>query len=162
MSPPSFPIGPDGLKGDWRFHGPQPGCRQIEGYAVTFAEVVHRGGLTYGIRVEADGVSLAYVPDHAPAGGSGPAQALAAGVDVLLHDAQFLEPEREMAHAYGHATVDEAIEVARRSGARRLVLTHHAPGRTDDELDKIAAEVADRDAPTVEVARQGDVLSVTR
>jgi hypothetical protein len=42
------------------------------------------------------------------------------------------------------------------------VLTHHAPGRTDDELDKIAAEVADRDAPTVEVARQADVLSVTR
>lgn len=162
MSPPSFPIGPDGLNGDWRFHGPPPGCQDIEGYAVTFAEVPHRGGLTYGIRVEADGVSLAYLSDHLPAAGSEPAEALAAGVDMLLHDAQFLEPEREMAHAYGHATVDEAIEVARRCGARRLVLTHHAPGRTDDELDKIAAEVADRGAPSVEVARQGDVLSVTR
>lgn len=162
MSPPHFPIGPDGLNGQWQFRAAAPGGQQIEGYGVRFAEICHRGGLTYGIRVEADGVSLAYLPDHLPADGSAAAEVLVDGVDVLLHDAQFLEAERYLAHAYGHSTVDEAIALARRCRARRLVLTHHAPGRTDDQLDKIAAEVAGHTAPTVEVARQGDVIAVSR
>ncbi len=162
MSPPHFPIGPDGLNGRWDFHGVRPGCELIEGYAVTFAEIAHRGGLTYGIRVEVDGVSIAYLPDHAVAAGSAPAETVAAGVDLLLHDAQFLAAERATAHAYGHSTVDEAIRFAQQCGARRLVLTHHSPSRTDDELDKIAAEVVGTAASTVGVARQGDVLSVTR
>lgn len=161
MSPPHFPIGLDGLTGRWQFHGARPGCEVIEGYAVTFAEIEHRGGLTYGIRVEADGVSIAYLPDHAPALGSATAEVLAADVDLLLHDAQFLAPERSTAHAYGHSTMDEAIRFSQRCGARRLLLTHHAPNRTDDDLDTIAAEVAGRDAPTVEVARQESILSVS-
>ncbi|MEU8171897.1 hypothetical protein AB0C14_03390 [Microbispora hainanensis] len=56
-----------------------------------------------------------------------------------------------MADAYGHSTVADAVAFAARCGARRLVLTHHAPARTDDALDVLAKEV--------EVARQGDVLT---
>ncbi len=161
MSPPHFPIGPDGLNGRWRFLRSRIGCGVIEGYAVTFAEITHRGGLTYGIRVEGDGVAVAYLPDHAPAVGSESAEALADGVDVLLHDGQYLEPEHATARAYGHATVDDAIQFAQRCRARRLVLTHHAPGRTDDALDALARGCADFRPLPVQVARQGDVLDVT-
>nr|BFE82057.1 hypothetical protein GCM10020093_046580 [Planobispora longispora] len=77
-------------------------------------------------------------------------------MDLLLHDGQFLACEQDVADRYGHATVPDAVAFAARCGARRLVLTHHAPGRTDDELDALAKELAG----VAEVARQGDVLTV--
>ena len=38
---------------------------------------------------------------------------------------------------YGHATVDDALRLAEDSEARTLALFHHAPARTDDEVDAI-------------------------
>ena len=49
---------------------------------------------------------------------------LAAGADLLVHEATFAEARREMAAARGHSTAAGAADVARRAGARRLVLTH--------------------------------------
>jgi ribonuclease BN (tRNA processing enzyme) len=154
MSPPHFPIGPDGLLGTWRFLPAVSGV--IEEFEITVAPVEHKGGLTYGIRVAADGVSLAYIPDHAPQLGSTAAAALAADVDLLLHDGQFLDDERGIADAYGHSTIADALQFAERCRARRLVLTHHAPARTDDELDALAKELTG----SVELASQGAVLTL--
>ena len=64
------------------------------------------------------------------------------GVDVLLHDAQFLESERSTADLFGHATVDEAIRLATEAKVGTLVLFHHAPARTDAQLDALACELA--------------------
>lgn len=154
MSPPHFPIGPDGLLGAWRF---LPAVSAIiEGFEVTVAPVAHKGGLTYGIRVAADGVSFAYIPDHAPQLGSTAAAALAADVDLLVHDGQFLDDEREIADAYGHSTITDALRFAEHCRAGRLVLTHHAPARTDDELDRLGKELAG----SVELAGQGGVLTI--
>jgi ribonuclease BN (tRNA processing enzyme) len=160
MSPPHFPITPEGLLGSWRFHRSPRGPSTIEGFTVTQAEITHKGGRTHGIRVEQGGVSLAYLPDHAPQLGSAQAEALARGVDLLLHDGQFLDHERATADAYGHSTVGAAVDFAVRCGARRLVLTHHAPDRTDDDLDKLAANQSGSGASrlAVELARQGDTL----
>jgi phosphoribosyl 1,2-cyclic phosphodiesterase len=33
------------------------------------------------------------------------------------------------------------VEIAQRAGVGRLVLTHHSPFRTDDEVEAIAARV---------------------
>ncbi|GAA0359549.1 MBL fold metallo-hydrolase [Microbispora corallina] len=148
MSPPHFPITPDGLGGAWRFL--TSASRTIEGFDVTVAEISHKGGVTLGVRVERDGRSVAYLPDHCPQAGCEAAAELAAGVDLLLHDGQFLPGEQAMADAYGHATTADAAAFAARCGVRRLVLTHHAPTRTDDALDVLAKEF--------EVAREGDVL----
>ena len=142
MSPPSFPITPDGLLGSWRFHALEPGCVEVEGFSVLAAEISHKGGRTYGYRVAEGSRSLAYLPDHAPAAGVTPgALELARDVDVLLHDAQFVESERRLADLYGHATIDDAIAFAVQAGARSLVLFHHAPGRSDDRPDQILASL---------------------
>jgi phosphoribosyl 1,2-cyclic phosphodiesterase len=155
MSPPLFPIEPSGLLGAWTFTSAAAGPRELaSGFTVRQAEIAHKGGITVGTRVSADGVSLAYLPDHAPLCGSDAAEALCADVDLLLHDGQFLPAERRLADAYGHATVEDAMEFAARCRARRLVLTHHAPNRTDDELDAIAKEYG------VELARQGHVVAL--
>lgn len=142
MAPPGFPITPEGLIGDWRFDVLEPGPTRVEGLAVTAVEVEHKGGRTYGYVLEEGGRRVAYVPDHAPAVGVSEALLAALdGVDVLVHDAQFLEWERPRARDYGHATVDDAVRLGERVGAGTVVLFHHSPGRVDDDLDAMAALV---------------------
>lgn len=140
MSPPHFPIGPDGLQGEWTFESVKPGSHRIEDFEVVAFDVPHKGGRTFGYRVGDGPASIAYIPDHLPDPALTPAIAReCAGVDLLVHDAQFLEPERAVADLFGHATVGDAIDLAVLCGARRLALFHHAPARSDDEVDAIAA-----------------------
>lgn len=136
MSPPHFPIGPEQLRGHWSFGSIGVGDHRIEGIRTRAAEVLHKGGPTLGYRLVDEQGSLAYLPDHvaAPHAGRAAAIDLVRGVDVLVHDAQFLEHEAETAHAYGHSTVDEAVELALEAAVGELVLFHHAPTRLDHEV----------------------------
>jgi ribonuclease BN (tRNA processing enzyme) len=159
MSPPTFPITPEGLKGHWSFTAIEPGPRKVEGFSVVAFEVGHKGGRTFGYRIESGRASIAYVPDHAPAAGvSVEARQAMRGVDVLIHDAQFLDHERPRAVDYGHATVDEAIALARSVGASSLMLYHHSPHRTDAALDQISTEFGS--SGYVRTAHEGLVIDL--
>jgi phosphoribosyl 1,2-cyclic phosphodiesterase len=164
MSPPHFPIGPAGLQGRWRFLPARPGdLATATGASVAVRPVAHKGGVTLGVRVELDGVSAAYLPDHALTGERVDAGTLelVAGVDVLLHDGQFTAGERRTAADYGHATVEATLRLADRACVGRLVLTHHAPGRTDEQLDALAARHrATPGGRPVTFARQGEPIDV--
>lgn len=159
MSPPSFPITPGGLDGSWEFTAVEPGTHTIGSFSVIAAEVRHKGGRTFGYRVSDGDSEIAYLPDHVARGPITPTlERLIRGVDLLIHDAQFLEAERRFADAYGHSTVQDAIELSISLGVHRLLLFHHSPTRTDDQLDAIAADL---DSPVpVEIAREGQVLDV--
>jgi ribonuclease BN (tRNA processing enzyme) len=159
MSPPSFPIEPEGLMGSWRFLPSPPATASIEGFEVTAADISHKGGRTVGYRVADSSGSFAYLPDHAPSRGVSPAaRELVDGVDVLLHDAQFLESERRLADDYGHATIEETIALGVDARVGRLVLFHHSPVRTDEQLDRI---LDGADLPiVVSVAREGMRIGV--
>jgi phosphoribosyl 1,2-cyclic phosphodiesterase len=142
FSPPNFPIGPDGLLGEWQF------CPLLAGAiddTVTVGPVVHKGGNAFGIRVTLDGAVLAYLPDHAlhdetPAADRAAAESLVAGADVLLHDGQFVAAEHPVARDYGHASIETVLDFADRCDVGELVLTHHGPARTDDQLDELATQ----------------------
>ena len=70
FSPPSFPITPEGLRGPVGLPRPRPTARtRIEGFDVTAVDIEHKGGRTFGYRVDDERGSLAYLPDHAPAAG---------------------------------------------------------------------------------------------
>ena len=160
LSPPAFPITPDGLRGDWTFDAIEPGVFEADEFSVTAFEVEHKGGRTYGYRVETAAGSIAYVPDHAPAAGvSDEALAAMSGVDLLIHDAQFVETERVICDAYGHATIADAVDLAERVGAGTLVLFHHGPYRNDAALDGICDGIPSG-VPLI-VAREGMVLDLT-
>lgn len=162
FAPPAFPITPEGLRGQWAFHAMSPGRYPLEGFDLVAVEVGHKGGRTFGFRVSDDHGSFAYLPDHAPlAGMSGELLDMLRGVDVLLHDAQFLDGERAVAVDYGHSTVQDAVRLAQECSASQLVLLHHSPARTDDELDEISAWAPGL-APelTVMVGREGMVIDV--
>ena len=160
MSPPHFPIGPDGLRGDWCFDALPPGAHEIEGFKVLAFDVPHKGGRTFGFRVSDADVSVAYIPDHHPEPDSLPEIVRAcSGVDLLVHDSQFVEPERAVADAYGHATVDDSLDLARRCGARTLALFHHSPARTDDQVAEIGRAAAGCGIEVI-VAREEAIIRV--
>ena len=169
MSPPHFPIRPSQLRGSWTFGTVSPGQHKAEGFTVEAREIPHKGGRTIGYRVS-DGRSVAaYVTDHCPTAlGPGPdgwgeyhpgAVELAAGADVLVHDAQLLAEELAAQAAFGHAAAEYAVGLGRRAGARHVVLYHHRPDRTDDELDQVARRFAASPVP-VTVAAEELVLDV--
>jgi ribonuclease BN (tRNA processing enzyme) len=165
MSPPAFPITPDGLRGAWTFTAAEVGQFAIGPYQVRATEIAHKGGRTYGYRVERGGASLAYLPDHAPvAGVSDDTLETLRDVDLLVHDAQFVEAERGIADAFGHSTVGDAVDLALEVGARTLALFHHGPGRTDDALDAIVTALDGRagrlGSLTVITPREGDVVEL--
>lgn len=162
FSPPSFPITPEGLHGAWTFHTYEQGTQSVEGFVVTAVDIEHKGGRTLALRVDDDEGSVAYLPDHAPAAGvSDDVVALLDGVDVLVHDAQFLDGERPLAVDYGHATVQDAVKLAQTCGVGSLVLFHHSPARTDTALDEFGRWVPELagDLPVI-VAREGLVLDI--
>lgn len=162
LSPPAFPIPPEGLRGRWAFRALEAGRVEVEGFGVTTVDVEHKGGRTFGIRVEDALGSVAYLPDHAPAAGKSPELLeMLDGVDVLLHDAQFLEGERPMAVDYGHATVEDAVALGAECGVGTVVLFHHSPVRSDAALDGIASWAPSlAEGVRVVVAREGDALEV--
>jgi phosphoribosyl 1,2-cyclic phosphodiesterase len=97
-----------------------------------------QGSIAY--RLEAGDRSVVVATDHEagdPQIDAGLA-AMAAGTDVLIHDAQYTPEEYEARRrGWGHSTWHAAVEAARACGAGRLVLTSHDPGRTDDQVDDL-------------------------
>jgi phosphoribosyl 1,2-cyclic phosphodiesterase len=169
MSPPHFPIAPSGLRGRWSFEAVQPGAVAVEGFTVEAREIPHKGGRTFGYRVSDGSATIAYVPDHCPTEfGPGPdgwgeyhpaVVDLARSADLLIHDAQLLPSELAAEAAWGHAAADYGVGLAREAGARRVLLFHHKPSRTDAELDCIARRFEGR-RPAVEPAVEGQVVDL--
>jgi len=160
LSPPGFPILPEGLQGQWRFHALAPGTVPVDGFEVIAFDVEHKGGRTFGFRITDDSGSIAYVPDHAAVSRPASLAPLLRGVDVLIHDSQFFHGEREVAARFGHSTVTDSIELGVEVGARHVVLFHHAPARTDEQLDVMAHST--RAPMELTVAREGMTMSVAR
>jgi phosphoribosyl 1,2-cyclic phosphodiesterase len=140
MSPPHFPITPDGLRGTWTHVALESGKHQFGAFEVLARDVEHKGGRAFGFRVQARDATFAYVPDALDANDDAILE-LAADADVLVRGAPFVSTEAERAAEYGHGTAEAAAAIAARANVRRLVLTHHAPTRTDGEVFAIAARL---------------------
>ena len=128
---------------------PWPGLR------VSTAEL-HHPGSAVGYRLEWAGKAVAYVTDteHDPAAPDAAVLGLAKEADILIYDATYTDEEFPLYKGWGHSTWQEGVRLADAAGVKRLILFHHAPSRTDIELDKIEAEAA-AVRPGTLVAREG-------
>ncbi len=170
MSPPAFPIGPDGLRGQWTFSTLEPGQHKFERFSVTATEVAHKGGTTFGYRISDGDSSMVYIPDHCPtqygAGlhgwGEYPPHILdlARDADVLIHDGLLTTDELPHGAAFGHAAADYAVELGRAAGIGTVVLFHHSHRRTDTMLDAVGRRFRGSSAPEVVLAMEGMVLDL--
>ncbi|MBN2301352.1 MAG: MBL fold metallo-hydrolase [Lentisphaerae bacterium] len=67
----------------------------------------------------------------------------------LIFDTQYTPAEIEKKRGWGHSTWEVATDIARAADIQQLVMTHHEPKRTDDELDRIVDQVRESFPSTV-------------
>jgi len=148
LSPPLFPVHLRDLPA-LTLHELGAGTTTIGSFSVTGDLIIHPGR-TMGYRVEADGRSLAYMPDHEPALGSEHLTAepawtsgydLAHDVDVLIHDTQYTDDEYRQRVGWGHSTLTQAADFAELAGVGRLVTFHHEPDHPDELIDRLVDEL---------------------
>ena len=118
------------------------GSMSVHGLNISWCPIAHTDAdpcLAY--RLELPGRSVVIATDHEPHEPEGmPLIDLAAGADVLVHDAQFTPDEYPAKRGWGHSTWREATSIADRASVRDLYLTHHDMARTDDMVDALVEE----------------------
>lgn len=117
---------------------------------------------TVGYRVERPGARFVYIPDNELALWSSKPGAdyrklvdFCKGADLLVHDAMYTAAEYEARKGWGHSTFHEAVSLAEDAGVRSLRLFHHAPERTDTELEEVVMTLRE------ELARRGCVIDIS-
>jgi ribonuclease Z len=85
--------------------------------------------------------------------------AIAEGADLLVHDATFADDEAERARTTAHSTAREAAELASRSGAKRLALTH-VSSRYSGDPSRLLREAREAFDGEVFVPDDGDEVEV--
>ena len=81
---------------------------------------------------------------------------LCAGADLVIYDTMFTPEDYQRIPHYGHSRPTDAVDVCGEAGAARLALFHHAPERTDAEVDAI---LADTRAAAAKSLRKLDIVA---
>lgn len=168
LSPPLFPVRIRDLPNVW-FHDVPPGEFEIGGFKV-LADLVSHPGPTLGYRLEEDGGSICYIPDHEPALAGGAIGSdpewmsgfqLAHGCQVLVHDSQYTDDEYTDRVGWGHTAHSHLLAFAAATDVERLVTFHHDPGHNDADLDAIHQDlIARADGFEVVPGKSGLVLEL--
>jgi ribonuclease BN (tRNA processing enzyme) len=169
LSPPLFPVRLAEVPARILLHDAPEDPFALGSATVRAAPIIHRGP-TVGYRIEDGSATLAYLTDHEPARATALATAaldwisgyaVAAGADLLIHDCQYTEDEYPERAGFGHSSTEHVAAFARLTGVRRLLLFHHDPNHTDDELEALRDRVR-RLWPdgSVDLAREGDEIDV--
>lgn len=69
------------------------------------------------------------------------AKQLARDADVLVHEATFAEDLAELAARYYHSTSREAVQMAKESNVRQLVMTHFSSRYREEDINEWVAEL---------------------
>ena len=171
MSPPLFPVRLTDLPCDLHLHDIHQST-----FAVPGRRRARRARLPSGthrrLPARRRPGSLAYLPDHEPALACTPVRRfdpewcsgfeLAAGVDVLIHDAQYTDRRVRRPHRLGTQHTRAGTRVRRARAVGRLVPFHHDPEHDDDMLDDFFrnAPVSSRATFDIAPAHEGDEFEV--
>ena len=149
FSPPLFPVHFRDLPCKLHLHEVENSTFDIGPFIINSRYVTHLGP-TVGFRISDKHAVLSYIPDHEPALGprgllkdlkwlSG--SDLAVNADLLLHDGQFSSEEYANKVGWGHCSMADATAFAELAGVKHLLLFHHDPSHSDQELDQLFADM---------------------
>ena len=159
LSPPTFPVLLRELASELHLHEVSCGDFEIGEFHISSSLVCHPNAAV-GYRIQEGDAVLTYLPDHEPALGvrrfpmaaewtSG--YRLAAGADLLIHDAQYTDAEYQERIGFGHSSIAQALQFATLAGVARLVPFHHDPAHSDEDLDRLIGEAVAKAEPAFEV-----------
>jgi phosphoribosyl 1,2-cyclic phosphodiesterase len=152
MSPVVFPVTFEELDAPIDFRHLAEGERCAgTGYEVTAMEVRHPGGaLGYRFTETRGKPALVYVSDNELGAAAGKFNTpdgwhekfveFCRDAKVLVHDTTYTAEEYDHHRGWGHSTYQEGVELALAAGVETLVLFHHEPRRSDEELDQRTEE----------------------
>jgi phosphoribosyl 1,2-cyclic phosphodiesterase len=152
MSAPLAPVEVRELPSRLSFHEADALEWQIGPARVRAAPVNHRGP-TLGYRIDDGDASVTYIPDHEPGLGAPLDQLddewisgfeLARNASLLIHDCQYTDQEYRSHLGWGHCSVSDALELARRTDAESVLLFHHDPLHSDEFLDALRTDAVRR------------------
>lgn len=118
---------------------------------------LHHPNAAIGYILQVKNMRIAYVTDHEhpleqP---SLEVQEAVAGVDILIHDAQYSRDEiRDGKKGWGHSAWEDVVYLARQAQVKQLFLFHHDPEATDEMLNE-RQFIAQQHFPKTFVAREG-------
>jgi ribonuclease BN (tRNA processing enzyme) len=150
MSPVVFPVSFEELQAQIDFEELAEEQRAGTGYHVAAMAVRHPGG-ALGYRFwdgEVGPRSLVYVSDNELSpratyeelpGWRERFVKFARGAAVLVHDTMYTAKEYDAFVGWGHSTHEDSVVLALEAGVEKLVLFHHRPERSDDEVDQCVA-----------------------
>ncbi len=87
------------------------------------------------------------------------------GADLLVHDTQYTHKEYLAGkQGWGHSSFEFAINAAHKAGVKHLVLFHHEPLRSDQELEgtynELMARMRGKTRMKVSIAREGTTIEI--
>jgi len=148
MNPVVFPVTFEELDATIDFSAVSEQKQQVrQGIEVSSFPVRHPGGaLGYRFTEASDGAhSLVYISDNelgsggkyeTPIGWRSKLVDFVSGAKVLIHDTTYTAEEYDHYRGWGHSTYDDALALAIEAKVQQLVLFHHKPERSDEELDQ--------------------------
>ena len=155
-SPPYWPVHLNELGGDVRFL-PHQFPLQLGEITVDGMKGCHPGGV-WCFRIRFGGKTLVYASDfeHEEPFFSELIE-FSHEADLVLYDAQYTVEEYEQRKGFGHSTAEKGLELLERSGAGQMILIHHDPARTDEQLLEREEQIGKEN---VRFAREGEVIAL--
>jgi len=159
LSPPLFPLRIRDFDCQWELRDAPRGEFEIGEFELK-ADLVSHPNPTMGYRISNGGGAMAYLPDHEVALGNDwfpdepewtSGYEIAKGVDLLIHDTQYLDEEYPGHVGWGHSTTSQSIQFAKLAEVSRLVTFHHDPAHDDAAIDHVVFAAREQAAGQVEV-----------
>lgn len=160
MTSPVFPVRLGELPSKITTREVLAGERLAHGAATLSTCRLHHPGGCLAWRIDADGASVVYATDTEHYACVDPSlAAFARNADVLIYDGQYTPDEYRGATGrskvgWGHSTYEAGAALAASSDVGQLVLFHHDPARSDDQVAEIERR-AQRLFPATVAAREG-------
>ncbi len=170
--PITWPISLEAMQADISFvHIPTGSSFQIGDVRIATIRNAHPGG-SYSFRIEHRHSVLVYATDaeykELDDASVQPYIEFFRNADALIFDAQYTLKESWKKEDWGHSSAMIGVDLARAAGIKRLLLFHHDPTYSDDDLENIrrtalAYQAQDPTLPTCEVivAYEGMELELT-
>lgn len=162
MRPPYFPVSLEAVPSRLDYCRVESSKVHVIGDVTVRSLPVNHPDGCQSFRLDHGRHSIVYATDHEH-GDPSMDQALVEftrGVDYLIYDATYQPAEyEELRRGWGHSTWYAAVQLALTAGVGTLVLFHHHPEHTDDELTRML-EVAKSEFPATEIAREGLELAL--
>jgi ribonuclease Z len=162
VSPPWSPLTANALPATIGFRDFDGGETLTPQRGVTIrTAMLHHPGGAVGYRIEWEGRSttLLYDVEHVPGSVDPVVLDLMQDADLVVYDCTYAEEEMQRFRGYGHSSWQHGTKLARMAGAKRFALFHHAPSRTDQELDEMERN-AQLAFPGAFAARQKQILQI--